>query len=566
MKPLKYYLRIDQRLIMMGLGFGVGIAAGLAAVVLNRSISGLEEVLMVFRTFWWAPLIPGLGAAASWFVLTRVIRDTPGHGVPEVIYSVSKRGGRLRFRSSFSRLISSCLTIGSGGSAGPEAPIVMSGAALGSTLARLMSLNERQRIILVGCGAAGAIASIFNAPIAGMVFALEVILGEWRDVNIGPIAISSVAGVMVCRGLSGNQIPFSHESFELSPQIVLASAILAVLTALVSVSLTRSISLSARWWKKVPGKGVLRAGLGGLGVGLLGMVLPTVLGEGYLETKEMINGGFRGSLLLIGILLAAKILATSLTLGSGGSGGIFAPALTIGAVSGLAFHGMLTFFWPSVVWSTSGLFALLGMAGLIGGVLQAPLTAFFLVVEITGGYDLILPLLVVSVLSSAVSRQIEPASIYLKELVARGQLLRPGTDARVLSDLQIRELLEKDCRTVFENQNLGELVEIVKHSHRNYFPVLDHRDGSFIGMLHLDGIREYLFDPGLYEAVLVDDMMHPDPPRVSPTDALPEVLDRMDRMRVFSLPVVEDGRFLGMISKATLLDQYRRELSVQTLD
>lgn len=566
MNPMRFQPRIDQHMTLMGLGFAVGIAAGLAAVILNRSIAGLEHLLLPFREFWWAALIPGIGAAASWIMLTRIIRDNPGHGVPEVIYSVSMRGGRLRFRSSFSRLISSCLTIGSGGSAGPEAPIVMAGSALGSTFARIMSLNERQRVILVGCGAAGAIASIFNAPIAGMVFALEVILGEWRDVNIGPIAISSVAGVMVCRTLNGNQIPFSHESFTVSPQIVFASVGLALLTGLISVSLTRSIEFSGRFWKKLPTDGAIRAGLGGLAVGLLGMAMPAVLGEAYLETKEMINGGFSRGLLLIGILLVAKIAATSLTLGSGGSGGIFAPALSIGAIAGLAFHRILALIWPAVHWSTSGLFALLGMAGLIGGVLQAPLTAFFLVVEITGGYDLILPLLVVSVLSSALSRQLEPASIYLKELIARGQLLRPGTDARVLSDLQIRELLEKDCRTVWENQSLGELVEVVKHSHRNYFPVIDHESGKFLGMLHLDEIREYLFDPALYSAVLVDEIMRPNPPSVSPDDSLPEVLDRMDRMRVFSLPVVEDGVFLGMISKATLLDQYRRELSVQTID
>lgn len=562
----KLHPRIDQRLTLMALGFAVGIASGLAAVVLNRSIAGFEGVLAPFREFWWAPLIPGLGAAASWIVLTRLIRDTPGHGVPEVIYAVSKRGGRLHFRSSFSRLISSCLTIGSGGSAGPEAPIVIAGSALGSTFARVMSLNERQRIILVGCGAAGAIASIFNAPIAGMVFALEVILGEWRDVNIGPIAISSVAGVMVCRSLNGNQIPFSHESFNISPQIVLASAALALLTALISVGLTRTIGFSSRLWTKIPADGAIRAGLGGFAVGLLGLGLPAVLGEGYFETKEMINGSFSRTLFLLGILLLAKIIATSLTLGSGGSGGIFAPALAIGALSGLGFHGILAGIWPSVGWSTPGLFALLGMAGLIAGVLQAPLTGFFLVVEITGSYDLILPLLVVSVLSSAISRQIEPASFYFKELLASGQLLRPGTDARVLSDLQIGELLEKDCTVVFENQSLGELVGIVKHSHRNYFPVLSHEDQRFVGMMHLDGIREFLFDPDLYDAVLVDEIMRPDPPQVSPDKSLPEVLERMDRMRVFSLPVVENGQFLGMISKATLLDQYRRELSVQTMD
>jgi CIC family chloride channel protein len=220
---------------------------------------------------------------------------------------------------------------------------------------------------------------------------------------------------------------------------------------------------------------------------------------------------------------------------------------------------------PSVDWVAEGSFALLGMAGLVSGILQAPLTGIFLIVEITGGYGVILPLILVSAISTTLCHYVEPASFYLKDLVERGHLLRPGTDARVLSDLNVMELLETDCLTVSPNMSLREFIDVIKRSHRNHFPVESEETGRFMGMIQLQDIRPYLFDPVMYDAVILDQIMDPRPDAVHPNEDLSEVLQRMDAKRLFSMPVVADGRFIGMISKATLLDQYRKELRVQTV-
>ena len=558
------FFRFDDRLLMILIAIIVGACSGLAAVALNRSLVAMLEWLHPMRHNWWAFLLPGAGAALSSLFLNKVLREGAGHGVPEIIYSVSRYGGLLRFRSSFSRLISSCLTIGSGGSAGPEAPVVMSGAANGSNIARFFSLNERQRVALVGCGAAGAISSIFNAPIAGMVFSIEVILGEWKALNIIPIAIASVAGTEVSRLLQGNQIAFSHRLFHIDLADILASFLLALVCAGASVGLTRMLRSTAQVSSRLVSSAWQRAALGGCAVGVIGLLLPVVLGEGYHPIREMIEGSFTPGLAFVAVALAAKMLATALTLGSGGSGGIFAPALVVGSLTGLVFHRALCLLFPAISWVNEGCFALLGMAGLISGMLQAPLTGVFLIVEITGSYEVILPLIIVSALSTTVCHYVEPASFYLRELVEKGQLLRPGTDARVLADLSIAELLETDCIRVHPNMPLREFIGVIKRSHRNHFPVEDETTGRFLGMIQLDDVRAYLFNPALYDAVLVGQIMDTRVETVHPDDDLSDVLRHMDRNRLFTLPVVAGDRFLGMVSKATLLDQYRKELMVQT--
>jgi len=556
--------RSDDRLLMILLALVVGACGGLAAVAFNRGLTALFNWLEPFRGEPWAFVLPGIGALLSAVFLHRAIRNSADNGVPNLIHAVSRQGGRMRSRSILSPLVSSCLTIGSGGSAGPEAPVVVSGGAIGSGIARLFALNDRQQITLVGCGAAGAIASIFNAPISGLVFAVEVILGEWSSLNIIPIAIAAVAGTEVSRTLRGNQIAFDHRLFDIGLPDIIASAGLAVVAGLASVLLTRMLYRIHRLSGKTGGPVWLRAAVGGCAVGFIGMALPVVLGEGYHAIDAMIAGHFTPGLAIVAAATLAKILATALTLGSGGSGGIFAPSLVIGSLAGLTYHRALTMFWPSVEWIEEGCFALLGMAGLISGMLQAPLTGIFLIVEITGGYEAILPLIIVSTVSTTICHFLEPASFYMKDLVERGQLLRPGTDARVLSDMQVGELLETDCTVVSPGMRLRQFIEVIKRSRRNYFPVIDPESQRFLGLVRLDDIRPYLFDPLLYDAVVMGQIMDSQVATAGPEDDLNEVLQHMDAARLFSMPVVHQGRFLGMISKATLLDRYRRELMVQT--
>ena len=556
--------RFDDRLLLIFMAAIVGNCSGLASVALNRSLVMMFDWLHHFRHYWWAFVLPAAGAALSSLFLEKVVNEGAGHGVPEVIYSVSRYGGLLRFRSSFSRLISSCLTIGSGGSAGPEAPVVISGSAIGSNIAKYFSLNDRQRVTLVGCGAAGAISSIFNAPIAGMVFAIEVIVGEWKSVNIVPIAIASVAGTEISRLLQGNQIPFNHHLFNLNPLNVFACLGLAVLSAAASILLTRMLRSMHKVSHKVSAPVWIRAAIGGCAVGVIGLFLPVVLGEGYHTVEILIEGQYDQVLAVVALASFAKIAATSITLGWGGSGGIFAPCLVIGSLVGVTYHHLLVLFWPSISWVNEGYYALLGMAGLISGMMQAPLTGIFLIIEITGGWEVILPLIMVSAVTTTLCHYFEPASYYLKDLVEHGHLLRPGTDARVLSDLNITELIEKDCIIVKQSMLLRNFVAIVKKSHRNYFPVEDDQTGNFLGMIHLDDIRPYLFDPVMYDAVFLGQIMNTQVEVVHPDDDLLDVVRKMDMKGLFSMPVVVNNRFLGLISKATILDQYRKELMVQT--
>jgi CIC family chloride channel protein len=557
-------MRLDNRLVIIFLAGFVGVCSGLAAVALNRALNWAGAGLHGLQHHWWAFILPAAGATLSAFFLNSILKERAGHGVPEVVYAVSRYGGLLRLRSSYSRLISSLLTIGSGGSAGPEAPVVISGAAIGSNIAKWLTLKERQRITMVGCGAAGAIAAIFNAPITGLVFSVEVILGEWRSFNIIPIAISAVAGTEISRLLQGNQIAFQHQGFNITLVDILASFGIVLFTTTASLIMSRLLksmhhaagrSSFPRW---------VRPAVGGAMVGLIGLFLPFVLGEGYHSIREMIAGHFHVGLSIVAVGALAKILATALTLGWGGSGGIFAPSLMVGSLVGLVYYRLLALMLPAQALAQEGCFALLGMAGLVSGILQAPLTGIFLIVEITGSYEVILPLIIVSALTSTFCHYIEPGSFYLRELIETGQYLRPGTDARVLSDLTVRELIDYDHHAVYGDMRLSDFIEIVKHSQYQQFPVEDRTSGRYQGMIYLDRIRPYLFDGQMHSVLIVEQVMETQIPQIRPDDDLADVLNQMDQTQLQNLPVVENQRFIGILSKATLLDHYRKELVVQT--
>jgi CIC family chloride channel protein len=505
-----------------------------------------------------------VGATLSAIFLNNILKERAGHGVPEVVYAVSRRGGLLRMRSSFSRLISSLLTIGSGGSAGPEAPVVMSGASLGSNIAKRVGLKERQRITLVGCGAAGAIGAIFNAPIAGLVFTVEVILGEWKAFNIIPIAIAAVCGTEVSRLLQGNQIAFEHRMFHIGFGDIVASFGIVILTTLGSLFMSSVMRSMHKIAVKTPLPAWVRPAVGGVLVGLIGLVLPMVLGEGYHSIREMIAGTFTTGLGFVTLVMVAKVVATALTLGWGGSGGIFAPSLVVGSLMGLVYYRLLALVLPAGLLTHEGCYALLGMAGLVSGILQAPLTGIFLVVEITGSYEVILPLIIVSTLTSTFCHYLEPGSYYLRDLIEQGQYLRPGTDARVLSDLTVRELIDADRITVPNDMLLRDFILMMKDTHQYLFPVEDRQSGDYLGMVFVDRIRSYLFDEHMHNVLIMEQVMDTGIPTVKPDDDLADVLNLMEQTATQLLPVTENRRFVGMLSKATLLDHYRKELIVQT--
>lgn len=559
LRQLKW--RIDERLLLIVIASVVGSFGGLAGVILNRTLTLVTHALHPMRAHWGSFLLPALGAGMSALFLGYILREGAGHGVPEVIYSVTKRSGLLRFRSSFSRLISSTLTIASGGSAGPEAPVVMSGASIGSNIAKKAGLNDRQRIVIVGCGAASAIASIFNAPIAGMIFGVEVILGEWATVNLVPMAIASVMGAEVSRLLAGNQIAFEHQPFAAGLTDIVACVGLGILAGLGSVVFTRLLNGVAKKSKALVSSDVTRAAVGGACVGLMGLYLPYVLGEGYDVVRTVMENNFHSGLLLVLIATVAKTVATSITIGSGGSGGIFAPCLVIGSLGGLTYHRALSTLWPSLPLGQEGLFALLGMSAVLSGVLQAPLTGIFLIVEVTGSYDVVLPLILVSAISAILAHYLEPISFYHKGLAARGQLLRPRTDDSLLADLSVLELIERDTVTVRESMCLGDMIPLIKNTTQHHFPVEDSK-GEYRGLIRLDDIRPHLFNPGLHSAVILGELMHLEKVQISPFDDLKAVLAKMEEMQISVLPVIHRNRILGMITKEAILDRYRKELAV----
>lgn len=558
-----FFFRSDDRLLLILMGIIVGICSGLASLALEKSLATLLHFFAQFRGHWWIVILPAIGAALSSVFLNYILKEGAGHGVPEVIYSVSRYGGLIRLRSSFSRLVSSCLTIGFGGSAGPEAPVVMSGAAIGSNIAKFFYLNDRQRITLVGCGAAGAIAGIFNAPIAGMIFTMEVILGEWSMVNIIPIAIASVAGAETRRLLTNGETIFPHYIENVTSIDFAACFGLAVFTAFGSILMTRMMRNMHHISAKINTFPWMRAAIGGLMVGIMGLLVPDVLGDGHHSIKTMVQGTFEAGIFIVAVAAFAKIIATSLTLGWGGSGGIFAPCLVIGSFIGLAFHRTLVFSFPEITWIHEGGFALLGMAGMISGLMQAPLTGIFLIFEITGSSEVMLPLIAVSSISTTLCHYFEPASFYVRDLVEKGQLLRPGTDERVLNDLSVAELLEFDCVVIKKSMVFRDFIEVVKSSRRNYYPV-ENDDGTFAGIVYFDEIRPYLFDTMMYDAIIIEQIVDEDVRVVNYTDDLIQVLRTMDNNGLYSMPVVSNNRFAGMISKATILDHYRKELKVQT--
>lgn len=559
------FVNLDPRIQAVLIGVLVGVCSGFAAVGLNEGLEGLAHFFHHQQEGGlYVVLFPAAGIFLTVVILKYVIRDFGGHGVPEVLHSVNMKGGALKFRSSFSKLVGSLITIASGGSAGPEAPVVISGAAIGSNIAGYFKSNQQLRVAVTGSGAAAAIASIFNAPLTGFIFTMEVILGEWAPRSMLPVAISSVTGTVVSRMLKGNQIPFSHRVFDVTINDILATVGLAVVFALFSVGFIKVLKWTAQILDNYLKHALLQALAGGLLVGVITLFFPFVRGEGYDVVRQLIAGQFTSPIHVVLLLVLMKMAATSLTLGAGGAGGVFAPSLLIGSLGGFFYYQLLVLVFPEVSFTGAALFSLVGMAGMLSGTLHAPLTGIFLIVEITGGYDAILPLLLISFLTSNLVKLAEKHSIYHYELVARGYLLRPRTDGRILSEIQPAELLETGLTPIAPHLLLKDIVPLIENSPRNYFPVEDSHTGEFLGLVNLNDIKRYLFNPALLNSIIVEEIMQTDLTTVSLTDKVPEILDTFDVSGSWSLPVVEGNKFLGLISKATLLDHYRRELKAQT--
>jgi CIC family chloride channel protein len=551
-----------ETVVMMLCALLIGAGSGLLAVSLNFGVHALHELIASLPEFWQI-FAPAIGVGFAVFLIRNVLLDASGHGVPEVIQAVLVDVGNLRRRMIFSRYFGSMFTVGSGNSAGLEGPIVCIGAAWGAVVGNWLQANERRQRLLIGYGVAGAVSGIFNAPLTGLVFSLEIILGEWSRATVLPAIIAAVMATEVSRLMMGNKIAFVHDIAFFTPTSLIASILLGILTGLVSIAFTRSLTYAERSFGRRVSLPWVRATIGGLMLGGVGYLFPQALGEGYDMTQKLLIGDFDGSVSFVLLFIALKFLACVITLGSGGVGGVFAPSLVLGSGVGMAFGLTLSQIGVQGL-AEPAAFALTGMAGMVTGVMHGPLTGIFLVMEATGGYSLILPLMLTASSAMVTSSFLEEGSVYTRALIQKGTLIRRGSDQHLLRSLShdFRDLLDQDFVSIRDSLLLGEFVEVFKGAHRNLFPVIEERSGRCLGVVQLDDVRSYLFDHHLYGLVTMGSIM-----RILPTihvrEPIEEALEKFELSGEWSLPVVDaQERFLGMLSKSTLFDHYRRELQI----
>lgn len=571
------FKHLNQRQFLYILSFIVGILSGLAAVLLKNTIHYTHLLLTkgfdVESESLWYLAYPLIGIFLTVLFVRYFVKENISHGVARILYAISKKNSIIKSHNNYSSILASTLTIGFGGSVGAEAPIVLTGASIGSAIGRLLKLNYKSVTLLVGCGAAGAIAGIFKAPIAGLVFTLEVLMLDLTITSIIPLLISSVTGATIAYFLMGKGVLFSYvilEPFELVniPFFIL----LGIISGLVSLYFTKATIRIESWFKNINSP-YHRLFIGGTILGLLIFIFPPLFGEGYDTISSLLNGNtselVENSLfyfihdnywMILGYLalvLILKVVAMAATTGGGGVGGIFAPALFMGGITGFFTARLINGLnWIQVSESN---FALVGMAGLMAGVMHAPLTAIFLIAEITGGYGLLIPLIITSTFSFITIIYFEPHSIYTKRLAKRGELITHHKDRTVLRLMNWKKEIEKDLIKIHPEETLGELVKNISRSKRNIFPVVDD-EGVLQGVVLLDNVREIMFNSDMYDSTYVRDLMITPPDQISMGDTMEMVMKRFEETGAWNLPVTENGKYIGFISKSKIFTAYRKLL------
>ncbi len=569
---------IKERSFIIFLALVVGVICGFAAQLLKFLIHVISQVLtshLSATTANWLYLVyPVIGIFLVTLFLNFVVKDNISHGVTKVLYAISRRKSRLKKRNMYASLIASSITIGFGGSVGAEGPIVFTGAAIGSNVGQAFRLSPRLLMLLVGCGAAAGIAGIFRAPIAGMLFTLEVLMIDLTGATVMPLLISSITGATVAYVLEGyNAEFFFSQSEPFSMRKIPYVVLLGVFCGFVSLYFTRAMFMMETMFSKLKYRAV-KIAIGGMILATLIFFLPPLYGEGYGAINNLLDGDYSkivdGTFFyvdrdniwfiacFIGAIILTKVFATSATNGAGGVGGTFAPSLFVGAMCGFLFAFLLNNIFDGVGISNKN-FTLLGMAGLMSGVMHAPLMAIFLTAEMTGGYNLFLPLLIVSTLSYMTIRIFEPYSIYTMRLAKQGDLLTHEKDKSVLTLLKIDSVIERDFKTVRLDMNLKEVVDIIATSNRNLFPVID-AEGMLVGVVLLDDIRNIMFRPDLYKKMHVTRFMSMPPARIEINQPMEEVMRIFDKTNAWNLPVVENGKYIGFVSKSKIFNSYRRVL------
>lgn len=578
---------ISERSFVVILAIIIGVASGLAAVLLKfliGTISNLvNSVSEASQANYYYLVFPIIGIFLTGIYVRYVVCDNISHGVTRVLYAIAQKKSRLKFYNMYASLAASSVTIGCGGSVGAEGPIVFTGAAIGSNLGQAFRLSPHMLMMLVGCGAAAGIAGIFKAPIAGVLFTVEVLMLDLTAGSVMPLIMASVAGATVAYIFTGYNVEFfftQSEMFYTSriPYVIL----LGIFCGLVSVYFTKMIEVMERMFSRIS-RPRHRFLLGSILLSVLIFLFPPLFGEGYESINFLLNGHvdkiFNNSLFydmrnsvsatifMVGALCFMKVFATSATNGGGGVGGTFAPSLYVGCMAGFFFAyvvnsmGIVDLSMPL---STKN-FALVGMAGVMAGVMHAPLMAIFLTAEMTGGYALFLPLLIVAAISYGTSRIFSNYSIYTKRLALQGDLLTHQKDKTVLTLLKMDSVIETDFIPVHPEMSLKEMVDVISKSRRNLFPVTD-ANGQLLGIVLLDDIRNIMFRPDLYRRMHVNRFMSMPPGKVELGTPMDEVMKMFDDTGAWNLPVVDHGKYVGFVSKSKIFNSYRQVLKHYSYD
>ena len=570
------FSRLTEREKLIALSFVVGLLSGFAAILLKNIIHISSKFLTddfdALQENYHYFLYPGIGILITYLFVKFIVKDDISHGVTKVLESISRKKGYLRAHNMFTSIISSTITIGFGGSVGAEAPVVLTGSSIGSTIARSFNLNYRTMTVLIGCGAAGAISGIFKAPLAGMLFAIEVLMLDLTMASLLPLMISAATAASLAYFLMGS-------GYELNFQIDHAFKVtnihwyilLGIFCGLFSVLFSRGNLLIESSLKKIRSP-LLRIAIGGLALGGMIFLFPSLWGEGYFTINQIVNDlgnhivnnslffGFSDDKLVLIFLVVAimlvKIVATATTNGAGGSGGIFAPTLFLGSLAGFLISLILNYNGEMVPAKN---FALAGMAGMMASVMHAPMTAIFLIAEITGGFGLLVPLMITSAVAFLTAMPIEPHSIYHKRLALKGDLITHNKDKAVLTLLKLHNVIEKDLLSVTPDTTLGDLVKVIAKSKRNIFPVVDEQN-NFKGVVLLDDVREIMFEKELYGIKKVSELMVLSPEIISHDEKMEIVMKIFNDSGAWNLPVVHNGKYVGYISKSRIFNAYREML------
>ncbi len=565
-----------RHVVLPILGMVVGLLGGCGAVIFRHLISlfqwliyrDVNDLTLVAPSLeWWHVVLgPILGGVIVGPLVYFLAREAKGHGVPEVMNAVAIEGGIIRKRVVVIKSLASALCIGSGGSVGREGPIVQIGSAIGSSLGQMLGFRDDQMRILVGCGAAAGIAATFNAPMAGAIFALEIILADFAIATFTPIILSSVIATVTARALLGDEPAFVVPPYALESPIELGFyIILGLLAGIVAVCFTTGLYKVEDIWDAWKFPEYAKAAVGGLMIGCLGLAFPQLLGVGYFAIDKALLGQEIWTLLLL--LVPLKIFATAITIGSGGSGGIFAPSLFMGAMAGGAFGCAINALFPGM-FAQPGAYALVGMGAVVAGTTHAPIQAFLILFELTQDYMIIVPLMIACVISTVVAKLIRKESIYTLKLLRRGIDIQAGRDVNLLKNLKVKDYMTWRPETVPESMPLRKLIGILPFSQHTSFPVVD-SDDNLVGMLSLKDFRTLVFEESLLDVLIARDLATIPAIAVSGDDTLADASQLINDNTIERLPVVSGdghaGKVIGILSQRDIISAYNQALEARGL-